>query len=148
MEPNAIYIHYGTDQLGTLDPIKNWEYRFTKPHGGLWASREDDPDGWKNWCEREGFRLDTFDKYFRFTLKADAKVLRLSHKSQLVGLPTIYSYDYHNREAECCLDFEKLSQEYDAIEVTNIGRLCWPLYAWDCNSILVMNPDILQVLED
>ena len=45
----------------------------------------------------------------------------------------------------CCLDFEKLSKDYDAIEVIDIGKFYWALYGWDCNSILIMNPDIVEV---
>ena len=149
MEQNAIYIHYGDDQLRVSDPIKNRQnITFTKPYGGLWASRENDPNGWKSWCESERFMLDTFDRYFRFTLKENAKVLRLIHEDQLIDLPKLHPYNHHDRSAECYLNFEMLAKEYDAIEVTNIGRLYWPLYGWDCNSILVMNPDILQVLEE
>ena len=136
MEQNAIYIHYGDDQLRVSDPIKNRQYTFTKPCGGLWASRENDPCGWKRWCEKEEFRLDTFDRYFRFTLKENAKVLRLIHEDQLIDLPKLHPYNHHERFAECILNFEMLAKEYDAIEVINIGRFYWPLYGWDCNSIL------------
>lgn len=44
------------------------------------------------------------------------------------------------------LDFEKLSETYDAIEV-NISSdymLHHKLFTWDCDSILIMNPKIIQ----
>ena len=44
------------------------------------------------------------------------------------------------------LDFEKLSKEYDAIEV-NISEcrdLYYSLCGWDCDSILIMNSDIIE----
>lgn len=55
------------------------------------------------------------------------------------------------------LDFEKLAKEYDGIEVLmseedkldlEIGKgLYWELYGWDCDSLLVFNKDIVEVLE-
>ena len=44
------------------------------------------------------------------------------------------------------LDFEKLSKEYDAIEVfiSKDEQLYWDLYGWDCDSILIMNSDIIE----
>lgn len=100
----------------------------------------------KNWCEAEEFGLDRLDRHFLFTLKAGAKVLELNHEDQLDNLPKLEPYNKHDHYDSCNLDFEKLSSEYDAIEVTDIGRLYWPLYGWDCNSILVMNPDIVNVV--
>jgi len=46
------------------------------------------------------------------------------------------------------LDFEKLAGIYDAIDVSisNDPELHFALYGWDCDSILIMNPDIIQVL--
>lgn len=43
------------------------------------------------------------------------------------------------------LDFEKLSRQYDAIEVliSEDNRLYELLYGWDCDSILVMNPNVI-----
>ena len=144
MGSDIIYIHYGDDQFRRITPICNHPW-LAKPCGGLWASREHDPLGWKSWCEGEEFRLDTFDRYFRFTLKPGAKGLTLSHEDQLKDLPTLYT-EVFSRNKTYFLDFEKLSQRYDAIEIVDIGNLYWPLYAWDCNCILVMNPDIVEVL--
>ena len=144
MASNTVYIHYGDDTFRKMNPIKNRAW-FTKPHGGLWASRVNDPHGWKDWCETEEFRLDALGSYFLFTLKPEARVLELSHEDQLENLPKLKPYNKNDTWSECILDFEKLAMEYDAVEVTNIGRLYYPLYRWDCNSILVMNPDIVIV---
>ena len=143
METGTVYVHYGDDTFRKLNPIINKRV-FTKPYGGLWASRENDPDGWKSWCEAEEFRLDMFDQSFRFILKPGTKVLELSHENQLASLPKMMPY--LGGFTSCYLDFETLAKEYDAIEVTDIGRLYFPLYGWDCNSILIMNPDVVEIL--
>ncbi len=41
----------------------------------------------------------------------------------------------------CCLDFEKLAEEYDAIELRNSGAFADSLPAWDCDGILVLRAE-------
>ena len=67
MSEQIIYIHYGNDYYnlwgsGQITNKRNW----TKPNGGLWASREDDPNGWKAWRREERFHNRKMKKYFRF----------------------------------------------------------------------------------
>lgn len=140
-----VYIHYGDNKFVRPNPIKNNVW-FTKPHGGLWASRKEGKNNWKDWCEREEFRLDTFDTSFEFTLKETARVLELNSRDQLLNLPKLQEYNPEEWYPWCCLDFEKLQRMYDAIEVTDICEMYLPLYGWDCNSILIMNPDIVEVV--
>ena len=145
-----VYIHYGSNVFHTPKPIMNcMPCPFTKPSGGLWASRKDGEETWKDWCEAEKFRLDSFDKYFEFTLKDDARVLTLSERENLDDLPMLFGEESPVRDPyrTVYLDFEKLMETYDAVEVTDIGLLYFALYGWDCNSILVMNPDIVEVID-
>ena len=121
---------------------------FTKPCGGFWASRKHDPQGWKSWCEGEEFWLEKLERHFLFKLKDGARVLELSDKDQLSDLPQMSVWNRWDMFSDVRLDFELLALDYDAIEVTDIGQLYWPLYGWDCNSILIMNPDIVEVIEE
>ena len=44
------------------------------------------------------------------------------------------------------IDFESLSKSYDAIELhlsDSEDNLYMMLYGWDCDSILIMNPDVI-----
>jgi hypothetical protein len=61
-------------------------------------------------------------------------------------------------EMWCQLDFEKLLERgIDAIELhlseedvsnlTVVEGLYWSLYGWDCDSILIMNPDVIVGVE-
>ena len=149
---SAVYIHYGDDKFEKPGPIRNRD-QFTKPGGGFWASRKGDPLGWKYWCEREEFRLNRLKRSFEFILKDFAKVAVLSSTKDLIQMPKLNDSWKPNKYLHgfsvdwCCLDFEALSKIYDAIEITNIGELYWDLYGWDCNSILIMNPDIVEVIE-
>ena len=43
------------------------------------------------------------------------------------------------------IDFEALACEWDVMEcsLTEYPELYWSLYGWDCDCILVMNPDVI-----
>ena len=88
--------------------------------------------------------LRSVDNSFTFTLKDGAKVLEINSVKELKEVPKIKDDD---GVTYTMIDFEKLSESYDAIEV-NISsdhNLYFSLYGWDCDSILIMNPDIIQV---
>lgn len=137
------YIHYGSTRYipERVLPIRNRAY-FTKPAGGLWASATDAAYGWKDWNDEEEYRVCEESNSFKFTLRADAKVLNINKLDDLATLPADKSIKVYK-----CLDFEKLAQDYDAIEVMagSNDELYYELYGWDCDSILIMNPDIIQI---
>ena len=145
MNNKTIYIHYGHDNYVTPSPIKNLDW-FTKPSGGLWASRKDGKCTWKDWCTAEEFHLDQFDSWFEFTLKDDARILELSNVAKLDDLPKWRKREYEWVATTYYLDFEEISKHYDAIEITDISKLYWALYGWDCNCILILNPDIIELI--
>ena len=166
-----IYIHYGSSRFDPqrFVPIKNCSWKPKPEDGtGLWACRVGDEHGWKSWCRSAGFRLETLDTAFKFTLKSDAKVLTLEIPSDLLVLPKLYPWNPGIRETEeeldftdpptveqmmarfaphwCFLNYEKLSEEYDAIELRNSYLFHDSLNTWDCDSIVVMNPDVVEEL--
>lgn len=143
---NEIYIHYGhkcfDDNL--FQEIVN-EYAWVKPIGGLWASNINAKYGWKDWCKEQRFRNCSIDNSFKFKLKENAKVLKINNADMLNELPvadTPYKMSWIN------LDFEKIKKEYDAIEVliSEDHQLYWDLYGWDCDSLLVLNKEVIEVI--
>ena len=47
------------------------------------------------------------------------------------------------------LDFEEMLRNgIDAVyvEISSDNRLYWALYGWDCDSIVVMNPAVVEVI--
>ena len=148
---NKKYIHYGHKKFERFIfcSIQNREW-CTKPHGGLWASPVDAKFGWSGWCAREEFRECNEDNSFTFTLREGANVLHIRSIKDLDDLPQIDDAF----PTWCELDFEKLLESgVDAIElhlseedVSNLTvceGLYWSLYGWDCDSILIMNPDVI-----
>ena len=137
-------IHYGHkkfDKKQFVD-ISNCEYR-PKPNGGLWASPIDSEFGWKQWCDSNKFRECTESDSFTFTLKPEANILVIDSVDNLKELPQVKS-DFVI-PMWYMLDFEVLSKKYDAIEVriSCDYNLYFKLYGWDCDSIVIMNPDVI-----
>ena len=152
------YIHYGSKELHEIQPIKNQEY-FTKPKGGLWASPVNAEFGWKEWCERENFRTNTEDNSFKFRVKDDSKIIHIRDKKDLDNLPKQKDrLGFGESPASMVyLDFEKISQNYDGIELhlseeklQSIDDYCnglyFRLYGWDCDSILIFTDKAIEVV--
>lgn len=147
------YIHYGHSSFNhdLFCEIKNREL-FVKPWGGLWASDVDAEYGWKDWCVSQNFYVERLNEHFIFTLSDDAKVLHIYDVKQLEELPQlIEDFDLY-----VCLDFEQLLADgWDVIELHlseekvdfddwfNRRGLYFDLYGWDCDSILIMNPEVI-----
>ena len=133
--------------------INKWEdvidTHWIKPIGGLWASRKHVPYGWFQWNASNHYMDCSSYNCFEFSLKPEARILTIKSVEDLEALP--------KHEPEKCfqllrvfetvyLDFNKLKEDYDAIEVfvSSDRRLYRALYGWDCDSILIMNKDVID----
>ena len=156
------YIHYGSDHFYPefFIPARNGDWRPKPADGtGLWASRVDDEFGWEAWCLENHFNLDHLRSSFCFTLP-EASILTLEDPAQLISLPKLHPWEPKKplevEEGElptmeqlrewfvpnwCYLDFEKLAEEYDAIELRNSGAFPDSLSTWDCDCIFVMKAE-------
>ena len=141
-----IFIHYGSDKYDPAKfcPIKRHEF-LSKPVGGLWGSPVDAEYGWKDWCEHNGLIHLLRDSSFKFRLSDTAKILYIRSVDDLVELPVINDEDMlFAPHIWIRLDFEQLlSDGIDAIQINMGGELYFKLYGWDCDSILVMNKDVI-----
>lgn len=155
----VVYVHFGTTRFDSnhFIPVKNSRYHI-KPagHTGLWASRENDAYGWDVWCRRNDYKVEKLEKSFRFTLP-DANILAISEPDDLIPLPKLHPWEYTELTPDdipsfdlvngeyvpswCYLDFEKLAETYDAIELRNSQLFSYILYGWDCDCLLVLNGD-------
>lgn len=153
MKEHKIYVHDGHSNFD-INLFKHISCRenFNKPLGGLWASPVDSPYTWEQWCLDNNFNYTIGeDKYFqgeqfRFKLKDNARLLSITSAKQLDELPQIKNDLTSNIYK--ILDFKQLEKEYDAIEVliSMDHQLYWDLYGWDVDSIVVMNPDVIELL--
>jgi len=153
------YTHYGSDHFCPefFIPVRNGDWRPKPADGtGLWASRVDDEFGWEAWCRKNHFNLENLRTCFRFKLPG-ASILTLEDPDQLISLPKLHFWEPKKplevkhptleqlREWYvpnwCYLDFEKLAEEYDAIELRNSGAFTDSLPTWDCDCILVLRAE-------
>lgn len=141
----GIYIHYGDDRFipEKFKTVENRPY-FTKPYGGLWASPVDAKYGWKDWCAETDFAECKAENSFTFTLCDSANVIHIKSVADLQILPQQnnerrLAFDY-------CLDFEEMLRKgIDAVELhlSEDKELYFELYGWDCDSILVLNKEVI-----
>jgi len=151
-------IHYGSSHYDPqkFKAIKN-NSLFVKPEGGLWGSFKNAPYGWKEWCEDQDFHTEKLKNHFMFTLAPHAHILEINNKEDLTELPKMEPLVVNGKELPTLtpwvlLDFEKLLADgVDAIQVNMSNDtatsftdgLYQALYGWDCDSVLVMNKDII-----
>lgn len=139
------YKHYGHTSFdkSAFEPIKNIPM-LTKPNGGFWACKDDAEASWKEYCDEATTISIDENNFFCFVLSDDAKVLKIDSYEILEGLPQ-FKNSLRSVSQWVFLDFEKLSLEYDAIEVliSEDHAIYDALYGWDVDSILIMNPDII-----
>ena len=138
------YIHYGHTKFDKdmFIKIRNDVFGIgIKPIGGLWASDIDARYGWKDWCDANCFRDCKKENSFTFTLTDNAKVLTINSVNDLDALPKAKD----RLGLWILLDYEKISEMYDVLEVniSNDYDLYFKLYGYDCDSIIVMNPDVI-----
>lgn len=123
----------------------------------MWGSPVITERGWKDWYETEQFRDCDEDDSFKFKLKENAKMYTINCMDDCVGIPQAQhisgktikidpNAEYHQ---SIYPDFEELvKQGYDAIAYNLSGdsKLYWVLYGWDCDSILVLNKNVVEVI--
>lgn len=155
------YVHYGSKKFdkSVFRPIQNrvdgrglpWG---NKPlDGGLWASADNAKFGWRDWNRQSQFRECREDNCFRFTLDTNARILHLDNDDiAKVELAKFGAEELSHGVLGVLdgIDFESICQQYDAIEFNRSadGRLYWTLYGWDCDCILVLNPDVVMEINN
>jgi hypothetical protein len=156
MREHPIYIHYGHKEFDKeqFQEIKNWHFR-NKPIGGLWASPVNAEYGWKEWNKSNEFVPIEENNSFKFTLSPAANILVISSVDDIDKLPS-QTYDdpsltYLAKLTEMTgsksIDFETIKNNgYDAVELkfSEDTGLYMTMYGWDCDSIVILNPDIVE----
>lgn len=144
------YIHYGSTAFNPemWHDVKNGG-NITKPTGGLWASPIDAEFGWREWNAESHFMTCNKENSFVFTLSKKANVLRIHTASDMGKLPQ-RELEFPTIATQIAIDFEKCVKEgIDAIELCTLDNgLYWALYGWDCESIIVLNKDVIKVKDN
>lgn len=147
------YISIGIDSFNKDLWEKPENCIFVKPIGGLWASKYT-PDSeylssWHRFCVYSEFSRGNTNKAIMFNLKDNARICTIDSLNDLRSL----MIKYRNNDVPLpflnYLDFEKISEKFDVIELTERGEIetknSYPenLYGWDAECILILNYDVI-----
>ena len=134
-------ITYGCGEKFSRRKFKSIRNRLhNKPEGGLWASPVDAEYGWREWCEAESWG--NLSHSFTFEFEGNAYVIDSLKDAAAMPWREEYGFKFP--------DFEEMVRRgYDAIYLTERGQIATrfskpSLYGWDCECVLVMNPDCIQ----
>lgn len=144
-------IHYGTDKFKPelIRPV--FDSHWIKPRGGgFWASPVDAEWGWKEWCEAEQFNVERLAQSIRLTFRGNVITIDRVEDLDLLewyGHPgAVFSQEG--------IRFANMKRNgIDAIHLTTEGQEAtrWSeprkLYGWDCESVLILNPDTLTEVQ-
>lgn len=140
------YIHYGSNKFDIRKFKEVENDMFLKPKGGLWASPVNSYIRWFEFCLEQNFNINKLKKSFIFELDKSSKILTIDSKDKLKEI--FDKYGFVNKIGFNQLDFTKIAKDYDALEVlvSKDSDVYEELRAWDCDTVLVMNPKV--IIED
>ena len=153
-----IYVHYGDNAFirSRFELIENRDFS-NKPKGGLWASSFEAKNSWCAWCVENDFSKEKLDEYFCFRLSKTANVLRIESLEDCQGLP-IQPVGYMHEEFldpnykiidyKACIKrgIDAIEYKYDiARKSEKFEEIDSVMWGWDCDSILILNPDVIEL---
>lgn len=158
----STFIHYGSSYFDPtiVENSKDHSTCLNKPSFGLWASPVDSDWGWKDWCESEEFYKSDFSKYFVFKLKSNAKMLTIRSLKDWDKILNEVLKDSFNTSKDIFVTidsdqrnkiWEYICKKYDAILVImsdhyGTMHMSFEFNAWDCDSIVVFNPEVVNIV--
>ena len=155
------YIHYGnlTFDRGRFEVPNDLVYR-NKPSGGFWASHCKSENSWKKWCEDNNYHRHCDDRVsFYFRLSPEANILSIETFEDCKKLPRRRTgYEFMRTEPlqieainyKRCMEngIDAIEYKYDVAKKSkDFAVINEFMKEWDCDSILILNPDII-VLDD
>lgn len=143
-----IYEHIGASHFdkSLFMPIR--KHFPTKPRGGFWASPcGDEFYTWKDWSKDNYCDVDDQDHFF-FTLKDEAKVFRITSQKEYEEFVNRFGKIQEEMFGltKVTFDWKQVAEVLDAVEVdvSSWMKLYDLMYSWDCDSICIFNPDIVE----
>lgn len=162
------FVTYGFDYFNKEMTIRDLELTCAlgKPESAWWGSPVNAEFGWKEWCKLEEWypkckQYDSMEEYFShrvyWTLEKGSKILYINSEKDLEsfiekGYIETDEFNFYK------FNFFKIKEDYDAIQLNDpkIGhmyinanyKLQNLMNAWDCQSIVVLNPEKIIELNE
>ncbi len=146
-------IHYGADtyKKELFLKIQNGVYLNKPDNGGLWTSPINSTHSWKDWCKANEFRNCSEENSMQ--LQFTGNVWVIEDLADLLALPKIF-IGFNKILGKPQIDFEELIKRgVDAIHLTQQGEYntrfspIEDMYGWDCETVLILNPDSIEQIE-
>ena len=126
-----------------------------KPLSAWWGSPINATYGWKEFCIDNKFKNKSYfatNNRVKWTL--DGKIFVINNEDDLQDAKDHNLMKYYKDHNLFCFDFIKMKDNgYDAIELkayyighNPYGDLAASLWGWDCESIVVLNPNKIKFL--
>ena len=129
-------LHYNEEPVLKLEErsYDQKEQRWQAKPVGLWLSveeveSEDHNYNWKQWCEAEGYRLQTLKCAHEVILKEDANILHLKTAKEVFEFTK--KYQLKTRELEADWHWDTYQITWDIVKQQYQGIIISP-YQWDC----------------
>ena len=143
-------------------------YFLNKPRGFIWGSTLIKRDGkaysdWIRFVENEQFHHKRYTNGISYTLHKNAKICTISCEEDYLDLMDNYFIEYKDDDIsdKVYIDFEELSEDYDAFHLTEDAfweiRLMYfdlftrtthkvmaDFYSYDCETWIIFNYDIIN----
>lgn len=128
----------------------------------MWGSPKHDNEyigTWHEWCMCNHFNTGLSNYYIEYKIKEDSNLYIIDSQNDLIKL--IESYDRVENELPITVfvypNFEAIAKDYDGIYLTQKGQYDthmpidkyeYNLYGWDCECLLIFNPDIIVDIKE
>ena len=132
-------VHYSREPLERIVSVAQIEQPHFKPRG-LWISVDGNDDGWREWCDNEGFQLDSLKFVHDIRLAKSANVLRITNADGIDRFDDAYSASLNPEISFRSIDWKKVAGEYQGIIIApyiwqkRLSDNAQWYYAWDCAS--------------
>lgn len=168
MKKTNEFITYGffinPTQFRQITP-NNKKYWRNKPDGGVWASPVNSRAGWREWCIRENWNVESLSVYTKWKLADQSKILIIDSERDVKEAYKKYNLEFKGLYLEserAYLDFWKMKNDgWDGVWLTENGLMeagkyygimthdgkYLDLYGWDVESIVVWNVDQIVITE-
>jgi hypothetical protein len=158
VDKDTVYVHYGSTVFNKecFTPAYTRMHDL-KPDEGFWASPVNASWSWLDYCQEEHFCNYNPNRRLEFSLSPNARVFKvrtiedLAYLIQKYPAPWVAGMDTHTSYISQglparAIDYEAMANDYDGLDYsfTNLGNI---LGCWDCDSVVIFNPDVMQFRE-
>lgn len=139
MRSLPLLTHYSREPLTAIQSRGQRPEPNDKPRG-LWVSVDEGGEGWKDWCEVEGYRLHRLACVHDVMLASDVRILHLSNVDDIDVFTAAYHAPIAPGIASRLINWSAVADKYQGIIIApyiwerRVDDLTFWYRGWDCAS--------------